>query len=66
MSAIREALLRLDDAIDRLGDTAISLAEERRGAEALESGGNVVDVDFVAGRIDRAIATVEMLLREEA
>lgn len=64
MSAIREALLRLDEAIDRLGDSAIILAEERYAA-ALATPSNVVDVDFVAGRIDRAIATVEMLLREE-
>ncbi len=64
MSAIREALLRLDEAIDRLGDSAINMAEERFMPEPAVTG-NVIDVDFVAGRIDRAIATVEMLLREE-
>ena len=64
MSAIKEALIRLDEAIDRLGDSAIILAEERGIADSAADG-NVIDVDFVAGRIDRAIATVEMLLAEE-
>ena len=36
---------------------------DRKGS--VERGGKVIDVDFVAGRIDRAIATVEMLLAEE-
>lgn len=63
MSAIRDALLRLDEAIDRLEVTALSAAEER--SVAADQPDNVVDVDFLAGRIDRAIASVELLLREE-
>lgn len=57
MSRIMYALERLDMAVGRLE----SSVEEAAVAEE----NNVVDVDFVAKRLDHAIAAVENLLEEQ-
>lgn len=72
MSSIRSALERLDNVVGRLdasvNDAACSLCESRPieasqpAAYLRDSNGNVVDVDFVAHRLDKAIETVEHLL----
>lgn len=60
MSSIRSALEKLDRAVGCL-DASVVQAQEA-WSEAKE---NVIDVDFVARRLDRAIASVENLLQEE-
>lgn len=57
MSSIRYSLEKLDHAVEKLDQ---SLAQMERAPQ-----NNVVDVDFVAQRLDKAIATVESLLEEE-
>lgn len=67
MSSIRYALERLDSAVSRL-DYSVSGAEQVLQEQAYtiqEQQDNVIDVDFVAGRLDRAIKAVEFLLKEE-
>lgn len=41
------------------------LAEQAQNLELRDDSGNVIDVDFVAKRLDKAIATVENLLNDE-
>lgn len=41
------------------------LAEQAYNLELRDDSGNVIDVDFVAKRLDKAISTVENLLRDE-
>lgn len=67
MSSIRYALERLDSAVSRL-DYCVNGAEQvmQEQAYVIQSQqDNVIDVDFVAGRLDRAIKAVEYLLKEE-
>lgn len=73
MSAIMYALERLDHAVGRL-DFSVENVETALAAEDLrqpeqpqlrDAHGNVVDVDFVSKRIDRAIKAVEYLLNDE-
>lgn len=69
MSSIRQALEKLDRAIDRL-DVSVALPDvpaslQVGGRSALyDRNGNIIDVDFVAARLDRAIQTVEQILRD--
>jgi len=69
MSSIRQALEKLDRAIDRL-DASVALPDvpaslQAGGRSALyDRNGNIIDVDFVAARLDRAIQTVEQILRD--
>ena len=41
------------------------LAEQAQSLELRDGLGNVIDVDFVAKRLDKAISTVENLLNDE-
>ena len=41
------------------------LAEQAQSLELRDGSGNVIDVDFVAKRLDKAISTVENLLNDE-
>ncbi|PCI97813.1 MAG: hypothetical protein COB14_08515 [Alphaproteobacteria bacterium] len=41
------------------------LAEQAQSLELRDGSGNVIDVDFVAKRLDKAISTVENLLSDE-
>lgn len=59
MSSIRFALEKLDRAITRL-DESVCDARDSYNSDS----GNVIDVDFVSRRLDRAIASVEQLLAE--
>ncbi|MGH1455326.1 MAG: hypothetical protein ACRBDI_00955 [Alphaproteobacteria bacterium] len=61
MSSIRSALEKLDRAVGVL-DSSILHAEEAFESKYQE---NVIDVDFVSKRLDRAIASVESLLEEK-
>lgn len=70
MSAIRHALEKLDRAVGRLESSAASkpapdLSEGNTYAAYDVPENNVIDVDFLAHRIDRAIETVELLLKGE-
>ncbi len=62
MSAIRDALDRLDQAIGRLEFSAEGVHSS--AFYAGEPGGTDIDPEFLAARIDRAIACVETLLSE--
>ena len=67
MSSIRSALEKLDRAVDQL-DVSVRSAEgalQQQVSQPLADGENVIDVDFVALRLDRAIASVEKLLGAE-
>ncbi len=80
MSSIRVALEKLDNAVGKL-DFSVSNVEkalqefvpidevEKQIAEQApqlrDDKGNVIDVDFVAGRLDKAIKAVEELLKDE-
>lgn len=71
MSSIRVALGRLDQAVCKL---EVSLADAMNNKQGFvpygednngrDNGGNVVDVDFLSKRIDKAIDSVELLLKE--
>ena len=41
------------------------LEEQAQSLELRDDSGNVIDVDFVAKRLDKAISTVENLLNDE-
>lgn len=69
MSSIRFALEKLDQAVNKLGSSVTNVEEALRDyvppQEALlDACGNVIDVDFVARRLDSAIEQVETLLKE--
>lgn len=77
MSSIKFALDKLDNAVGKL-DSSVTNVEnalqdygsappieaEQQPAQLCDDAGNVIDVDFVAKRLDKAIATVEKLLGE--
>ena len=69
MSSIRFALEKLDNAVGKL-DVSVTNVEEAfqnyvPADELLsDNTANVIDVDFVAKRLDNAIASVENLLNE--
>lgn len=60
MSSIRSALEKLDRAVSHL-DASVIEAQERMDEEQE----NVIDVDFVARRLDNAISSVESLLKDK-
>ena len=60
MSSIRSALEKLDRAVGHL-DISVLQAQE----DWAETKENVIDVDFVAHRLDKAIASVESILQEK-
>ncbi len=60
MSSIRSALEKLDRAVGYLDASVMQAQDEWHEAQE-----NVIDVDFVARRLDKAIASVENLLQEE-
>ena len=64
MSSVRFALEKLYDAVDKL-DISVSDVEGLLHAQDSKiNDGNVVDIDFVANRLDSAIIKVEKLLEE--
>lgn len=69
MSSIRFALEKLDQAVGKL-DSSVSTVEEAfhnyvpPQETLVDASGNVIDVDFVARRLDSAIEQVETLLSE--
>ena len=70
MSSIRVALEKLDNAVGKLDYSVANVEkalQEYIPASQVEEmiAGNVVDVDFVAKRLDKAIQTVETLLNDE-
>lgn len=64
MSSIRDALERLDYAVSRLEDTAEDAEAAYSSYEGDDSSN--IDADYLAARLDRAIACVETLLSEGA
>lgn len=69
MSSIRFALEKLDQAVSKLDSSVTNVEEAFQNyvppQEALvDASGNVIDVDFVARRLDNAIEQVETLLSE--
>ncbi|MCL4677461.1 MAG: hypothetical protein KJ017_02580 [Alphaproteobacteria bacterium] len=62
MSSIRDALERLDQAVGQLELSAMSARSD--AVYAVDAGGTDIDPEFLAARIDRAIACVEILLSE--
>ncbi len=74
MSSIRFALEKLDSAVGKL-DASVTNVENALKDQAaappmtqgqlFDEAGNVIDVDFVAKRLDKAIETVEGLLQQE-
>ena len=78
MSSIRSALNKLDNAVGKLDSSvtyvenalqdyapAVEVGGEDAPAQLQDSEGNVIDVDFVAHRLDKAIEAVENLLKDE-
>ena len=67
MSPIRLSLEKLYQAIENLDNSVENAPNglQEHIAELRDDNGNVVDVDFVAKRLDKAIATVENLLKDE-
>lgn len=65
MSSIRDALEKLDQVVNKL-DYSVYRAQDQQREKAQEAAENVIDVDFVAKRLDLAIDKVELLLQEEA
>lgn len=65
MSSILNALEKLDYAVGKL-DHSVSQSENNSSAQTqiCDADGNVIDVDFVTRRLDRAIQSVENLLSE--
>jgi hypothetical protein len=61
MSSIRYALEKLDFSISEL-DESVSAFADYEPAEPT----NVIDVDFMAQRLDRAILAVETILKQGA
>ena len=59
MSSIRYALEKLDFSISQL-DESVSAYEYLEAPEPT----NVIDVDFMAQRLDRAILAVETILKQ--
>lgn len=57
MSSVRFALEKLNDAVEELD---VSLAT----GQGIEISESVIDPDFIAQRLDRAIQKVEMILSE--
>ncbi len=72
MSSIRFSLEKLDHVVGKL-DSSVANVERAmqdyvpagNGPQFQDSSGNVVDIDFVAKRLDKAIETVQHLLEEE-
>lgn len=63
MSSIRYALEKLDFAVSQLDE---SLFEIELAGQNQPEPSNVIDVDFMALRLDRAIQTVENILKRGA
>jgi len=59
MSSLIQALERLDAAVSKLEESAANMELQ---SQQDNDGENVVDVDFVAERLDDAISSVEGLL----
>ncbi len=64
MSSIRNALEKLDNAVSRLDLSVTEARENVHLSHTSKSDENVIDVDFVAKRLDIAIAKVESILDE--
>lgn len=76
MSSIRYALEKLDSAVGKL-DMSVTNVENAlqeyvpvdqvitEPPQLRDESGNVIDVDFVSKRLDKAIETVEQLLKDE-
>lgn len=64
MSSVRDALEKLDQAVNKL-DYSVYRAQDNKLEQAAREAENIIDVDFVAKRLDFAINKVEDLLKEE-
>jgi len=77
MSSIRFALERLDNAVGKLDASVFNVEsalqdyvprdeveKAREEAQLRDDSGNIIDVDFMAKRLDNAISTVEDLLKD--
>tara|TARA_R110002072_G_scaffold176768_1_gene332648 strand:+ start:308 stop:505 length:198 start_codon:yes stop_codon:yes gene_type:complete len=64
MSSVRDALEKLDRAVNKL-DYSVYQAQDQRNLEDAQKNENIIDVDFVAKRLDSAIERVEFLLKDE-
>jgi len=77
MSSIRFALERLDNAVGKLDASVFNVEnalqdyvprdeveKAREEAQLRDYSGNIIDVDFMAKRLDNAISTVEDLLKD--
>ena len=67
MSSIRFALDKLDNAVGKLDSSVTNVENALRdyNPQAQNSDDNIIDVDFVAKRLDKAIEAVEGLLKGE-
>ena len=64
MSLIFAALEKLDNAVSVL-DASVSNVESAIDELVITDSANVIDVDFVAKRLDKAIDSVEKILANE-
>ena len=78
MSSIKFSLEKLDNAVGKLDSSVTNVenalrdyipvdqvaAHMQEQGQLCDANGNVIDVDFVAKRLDKAIQTVEDLLGE--
>ncbi len=66
MSLIKNSLQRLDKAVESLGGSVNGVEQSIQDYKiAAENQNNVIDVNFVANRLDYAIEAVETILSEE-
>ncbi len=65
MSSIRYALEKLDAAVGQLDESVVHLETAFENQQPAEPS-NVIDVDFMAQKLDRAIFAVETILKQGA
>jgi hypothetical protein len=65
MSSIRYALEKLDAAVGQLDESVVHLETAFEQQQPAQNS-NVVDVDFMAQKLDRAIFAVEAILKQGA
>ncbi len=68
MSLIISALEKLDNAVGKLDSSVTSvenILQDYSSRQVSNSDNNVIDVDFVSKRLDKAIEAVEGLLNDE-
>ena len=65
MSSIKNSLEKLDRAVGKLDSSVSNVEQALQDFTPQPVTDNVVDVDFVAKRLDKAIETMEEILNEE-